>query len=165
MKVGKYAYNLHMETTQGINQMNTQEVFTINNGEAHGDGKTWNRETGLAEGYTWTKDSANYILNETSKTFNGLSHEEAQDHTADISEVSVGDVVVIFSRGMFRTAIVNKVAKTKITAGFTTQGAVDGMKTKIATPDKWVWISTLVQDGGAHHPNVTNKATNEFWVI
>lgn len=134
--------------------MNTQEVFTINKGEAHGDSQN-----------TWNKDSADYIINETSKTINGLSYLEAQNHIADISNVSVGDAVVIYSRGMFRTAIVNHVAKTKITAGYTTQGAIDGIRTKIATPDKWNWISTLVQDGGTHHPTITNKSTNEFWQI
>jgi hypothetical protein len=144
--------------------MNTQEVFTINKGEAHGDGQRYSKETSLTVAATWTKDSAKYILNETSKTFNGLSYLEAQSHIADISEVSVGDVVVIYSRGMFRTAIVNHVAKTKITAGYTTQGAIDGMRTKFAS-NKWHLISKLVQDGGVHHPNVTNKATNEFWQI
>ena len=135
------------------------KVFTINKGEAH----SWQpnyEEVGdelVTVPALWEKDSINYILNEI------VARPETDQATTQ--EVSVGDVVIIHSRGYYRTAIVNHVARTKITAGYTTQGALDDMRTKIATPDKWNWISTLVQDGGEHHPTITNKSTNEFWLV
>ena len=133
------------------------KVFTINKGEAHGDAWTYSRETGLSVANTWTKDSANYILNEI------VARPETAQATTQ--EVSVGDVVIIHSRGYYRTAIVNHVARTKITAGYTTQGALDDMRRKIAMSGIWTHITKLVQDGGEHHPNITNKSTNEFWLV
>ncbi len=143
--------------------MNTQEVFTINKGEAH----SWNRnyervgDDFVTVPALWEKDSINYIVNEMSDDLETLGADLSTE--GDTSKVSVGDIVVIYSRGKFRTAIVNKVAKTKITAGYTTQGALDDMRNKIA--NGWTHISKLVQDGGVHHPNVTNKSTNEFWAL
>ncbi len=124
------------------------KVFTITTGDRCG----WS---------VWTRDPADYILNQIVTDQNRWS----ESNQANTQEVSVGDVVVIHSRGHYRTAIVNHVARTKITAGFTTQGAIDEMQRKIADPKFTRFQDKLVQDGGSHHPNVTNKSTNEFWLI
>lgn len=47
------------------------------------------------------------------------------DAVPALDEISVGDLVVIYSRGTERVAFVEKIGRTNVTAVYTTQGAID----------------------------------------
>jgi hypothetical protein len=108
-----------------------------------------------------------YIINEMSDDPETLGADLSTE--SDVSKVSVGDIVVIWSRGKYRTAIVNNVGRKNIKAGYATVGGIEDARKRLAwqneDPSHMNYGRKLVQDGGDMHATVTNKSTNYFWAL
>ena len=122
--------------------------------------KIYTTEWKLAEGKTC---DVNYVVCEMSDDPKTLGADLSTE--SDISKVSVGDVVVIYSRGKYRTAIVNNVGRKNVKAGYATVGGIEDARKRLAYPHHPNHGKKLVQDGGDMHATVTNKSTDRFWAL
>jgi|TARA_B100001939_G_scaffold192534_1_gene165539 hypothetical protein len=108
-----------------------------------------------------------YIINEMSDDPETLGADLSTE--SDVSKVSVGDIVVIWSRGKYRTAIVNNVGRKNIKAGYATVGGIEDARKRLAwqneDPSHMNYGRKLVQDGGDMHATVTNKSTDYFYAL